>query len=432
MSHKLLIFGLLLLSTTSCSLYGRFEKSDYQPEHATDTLPAWKDIFTDAPLQALIERALLNNYDLRIAHEHVKQAEATLLGAKLAYLPVIGVGSTPAVKYSAALDGGYDLSYGFAQASWEIDIFGRLTNQKRMANASWKQSRDLEQAARCELIASVAATYYLLAQLDAQIETCDSAVLICQRSVETMQAMKEAGMTDEAAVSQFRASFYSTCAKAKSLRLERVKAENAMRTLIAEQVETLERTDLETLMNRRVVIDEVNLRVTRQRPDVMAAEHQLERMFYNRNYARSSCCPSLSIGGGIGWNSGLIFSAIGNVLQPLFNAGRNITQVRVSRSQLEEAQLNYMNTLLKAATQVHNTLASQQTAIDQLPDYNRQVESLERAFDATQTKMRLGQGTYLEVLISQNDLLAARINQIAAQSAILTTSVNLYKVLGGN
>lgn len=430
MKNRLFILGALILILESCSLYGKFEKSAYQPEHFNDTLPTWQNLFTDAPLQALIQRALDNNYDLRIAHEHVKQAEATLLGTKLAYLPVIGAGGNPAVQYTSA-GSGYNLSYSFAQASWEIDIFGRLTNQKRMANAALLQSRDYEQAARCELIASVVSTYYLLATLDAQIETCDSAVAICLRSVETMRAMKEAGMTDEAAVSQFNASYHSMCIKAKQLRLERTQAENTMRELIAEPQASIERNNMKTLMNNMVMMENINLRATRQRPDVMAAEHNLERMFYNRNYARSSCCPSIGIGGSIGWNATLIFSAVGSLLQPIFNAGRNITQLKVSKSQLEEAQLNYTNTLMKAATQVNNTLVAQQTAIAQLPDYDLAVQSLERAFDATQTKMRLGQGTYIEVLISQNDLLEAQINHITARANILVSNVNLFKVLGG-
>lgn len=431
MKTKIIYLGLLLVMMSSCALYGKFEKSDYQPEHYNDTIPQWQDIFTDAPLQTLIQAALANNYDLRIAHEHVHQAEATLLGSKLAYLPVIGAGGTPAVQYAPGSDGAYHLSYGFAQASWEIDIFGRLTNQKRMANASLLQSRDFEKAARSELIAAVATTYFRIVELDAQIVAVDTAVVLWQRSLEIMREMKQAGMSDEAAVAQFEAGYYDILAQAKDIRLNLVKAENAMRQLICDDMEVIPRNRLDEIVIREALIDSINLRVTRQRPDVMAAEHNLERMFYNRNYARSSCCPSLSIGGNIGWNGGLIFSAVGNLLQPLFNAGKNITQVRVSKSQLEEAKLNYQNVLLKAATQVHNALASQQTAVAQMPYLVNRVRSMERAYDATQLKMRLGQGTYLEVLISQGDLLEAQINQISAQGRILTTGVDLFLSIGG-
>jgi len=419
----------MVLGMNSCSLYGK-----YQPQN-TDAdsipVPAWREVFTDPYLQTYIEYALANNLDLKIAHEHVTQAEAMLLGAKLAYLPTIQAGGSPAVSYSGG--GTNAIKYGFGAASWEIDIFGRLTNQKRMANASRLEMMDWEQAARTELIAAVASTYYQILMLQASIVTCDSAVMNWEKSVMTMREMKAAGMYDEAAVSQFEGSWYSTRATAKSLRLDLVQAMNAMDLLLCHDGESgFNFAGLDDVLLDANVISSINLRALRARPDVKAAEHQLEYAFYNRNYARSNCCPSISIGGTIGWGGGgLIFNAVGNLLQPLFNSGRNIAQVRVSKSQLLEMQMNYANALLKAGTEVNNALASRQTANDQVADYRGQVMALTRALDATTTKMSLGRGTYLEVLTAQNDLLKAQFAEIENKANILMSNVTLYQALGG-
>ena len=122
---------------------------------------------------------------------------------------------------------------------------------------------------------------------------------------------------------------------------------------------------------------------------------------------------------------------MGGLLQPIFNAGENIIQVKVSKSQLEEARLNYANVLLKAGTEVNNAIAARETYVSQQSDNERRVKAMERALDATQLKMKLGRGTYLEVLISQNDLFDAKISAIQNVGDILESYVSLFLALGG-
>lgn len=418
-----MVLGAVLFGMNGCALYGKF-KPQTTAEDETIQVPDYKDIFTDPYLCALIDTALAHNLDLKIAHERVRQAEATLLGAKLAYLPSIYAGGNGAVTMPGP-------AYTFATASWEIDIFGRLTNQKRMANAAKLQTEDLERACRAQLIASVAETYYELLMYDAQILKADSAASNWERSVMTMREMKAAGMYDEAAVTQFEGSWYATRAQAKALCLCRVQAENAMRLLLCQKDGEIRRGSLE-MKTTELLFDTIDLRAVRTRPDVKAAEHVLEQAFYNRNYARSCWCPSISLSGALGWaDGGLIYNAVANLMQPVLNSGRNIAQLRAAKSQLEEMQMAYAKILLQAGTEVNDALAARNSHIAQTIEYYNQSQAMMRALDATQTKMRLGKGTYLEVLIAQNNLLDAQLTLIANYRAILQSQVQLFLAVGG-
>jgi len=175
----------------------------------------------------------------------------------------------------------------------------------------------------------------------------------------------------------------------------------------------------------------VNLQALKSRPDVRAAEHQLEQAFYGVNLARANCCPNITISGNIGLNGGFIYQAIGSLLQPIFNSGKNIMEVRISKSQLEEMQWGYANALLQAGTEVNNALAAKRYYAQMTVDYVNQVKSMSRALDATETKMRLGGGTYLEVLTAQNELLTAQLSLIQNQAAVMQSQVDLFVALGG-
>ncbi len=173
------------------------------------------------------------------------------------------------------------------------------------------------------------------------------------------------------------------------------------------------------------------MQVLRIRPDVKAAEHQLEQAFYSLNLARANCCPSISITGNLGWSAGLIFNAVGSLIQPLFNSGKNIAEVRGAKHQLKAAEYRYSKALLVAATEVEDALASEKYYRDQESDYNNQVTAISNALDYTLTKMRVGVGTYLEVLTAQNDLLNVQITQIENYGDILKAGVKLYQAIGG-
>ena len=441
---------LFFVSLSSCGIYGKYhpvqdiDSTLYGDLPLSDTAQnlgnlSWDALFTDPLLQDLIRQALDSNLDLRIAHEHVLQAEASLRGAQLAYLPSISLapqgGFSP--QYSIR-QGTYDL---VASASWEIDIFGRTLNSLRRAKAAKAQMLDYEQAARCGLIAGVANTYYTLLMLDAQLEVAEQTEETWEQTVYAIRRMKDAGMANEAGVAQLEATYYSIQTTVLDFRQQIREVENAMCLLLGSTHRDIPRTTLDAQSLPDQLEVGIPVQMLYNRPDVRAAQQNMAQAFYAANLARSNCLPSLSLSGTFGWTNHdyvqifnpaqMISSLAASLFVPLFNSGRNIAEVRMAKSQQEEAALLFTKTVLSAGNEVNEALTSYQTCLAKCDLYDKQVEALTRAQRATSLIMQYGSTTYLEVLTAQNTLLNAQFTRISNRMSLLQSAVSLYHALGG-
>ena len=449
---KFYFMGLAALALNSCGIYTSYHPTESVPDalygeevatiDSTDNLALlpWQTLFTDPQLQRLIEQGLQNNTDLLTAEQRVKEAEASLLSAKLAYLPSFtlapqgGVSSFDGAKATWT----YNIP---VSASWEIDIFGRLRNAKRQAKALLEQSRDYQQAVRTQLIAGIANNYYTLLMLDAQLALAEQTRDSWKETVEATRALMEAGMANEAAVSQMEATYYAIATSVLDLKDQINTAENSLSLLLAEPAHTIERGSLEGQSFPTHLAVGVPLELLRNRPDVRSAEHTLESAFYVTNQARAAFYPQIVLGGSAGWtNSGggmivnpgeWLLSAVGSLTQPIFQKGTNIARLKVAKAQQEEARLGFQQTLLNAGSEVNEALVQYQTATEKTDYYARQVESLGRALESTSLLMTHGNTTYLEVLTAQQSLLNAQLTQVANRFAQIQGLINLYHALGG-
>lgn len=449
---KFYFMGLAALALNSCGIYTSYHPTESVPDalygeevatiDSTDNLALlpWQTLFTDPQLQRLIEQGLQNNTDLLTAEQRVKEAEASLLSAKLAYLPSFtlapqgGVSSFDGAKATWT----YNVP---VSASWEIDIFGRLHNAKRQAKALLEQSRDFRQAVRTQLIAGIANNYYTLLMLDAQLALAEQTRDSWKETVEATRALMEAGMANEAAVSQMEATYYAIATSVLDLKDQINTAENSLALLLAEPAHAIERGSLEGQAFPTHLAVGVPLELLRNRPDVRSAEHTLESAFYVTNQARAAFYPQIVLGGSAGWtNSGggmivnpgeWLLSAVGSLTQPIFQKGTNIARLKVAKAQQEEARLGFQQTLLNAGSEVNEALVQYQTATEKTDYYTRQVESLGRALESTSLLMTHGNTTYLEVLTAQQSLLNAQLTQVANRFAQIQGLINLYHALGG-
>ncbi len=449
---KFCFMGLAALALNSCGIYTSYHPTESVPDalygeevatiDSTDNLALlpWQTLFTDPQLQRLIEQGLQNNTDLLTAEQRVKEAEASLLSAKLAYLPSFtlapqgGVSSFDGAKATWT----YNIP---VSASWEIDIFGRLRNAKRQAKALLEQSRDYRQAVRTQLIAGIANNYYTLLMLDAQLALAEQTRDSWKETVEATRALMEAGMANEAAVSQMEATYYAIATSVLDLKDQINTAENSLSLLLAEPAHAIERGSLEGQAFPTHLAVGVPLELLRNRPDVRSAEHTLESAFYVTNQARAAFYPQIVLGGSAGWtNSGggmivnpgeWLLSAVGSLTQPIFQKGTNIARLKVAKAQQEEARLGFQQTLLNAGSEVNEALVQYQTATEKTDYYTRQVESLGRALESTSLLMTYGNTTYLEVLTAQQSLLNAQLTQVANRFAQIQGLINLYHALGG-
>ena len=168
----------------------------------------WQEVFSEPQLQALINKALVQNADIRTADLTIQQAEAALKVSRLAYLPALNFAPQATVS---SFDGAkatqtYSLP---VQASWQIDVFGSVRNQKKQYEMQLEQSKAYKQAARTGIISGVANLYYTLQMLDEQLATTNATIEIWKKNVDAMEAMFQVGgLTNSAAVSQAKANLY--------------------------------------------------------------------------------------------------------------------------------------------------------------------------------------------------------------------------------
>ncbi len=437
---------------TGCGIYKPYSRPDeiktdnlYGAEYQTADSTSigdirWQEMFTDKQLQSLIERGLENNTDMQSALWRVKEAEAALQSARLAFLPSFNLAPNGGISSFDNHAGPWTYTVPVA-ASWQIDIFGGLRNAKRKAKALYYQTHEYRQAVRTQLISGIAAYYYTLLMLDSQMEATRETAQSLKQSAQTMRAMKQAGMATEAGVAQMEAAAYSAEASLGDLRQTIRETENAFCSLLGEVPHNIQRGKLEDQVLPESLAAGIPLRMLAFRPDVRSAELGLEQAFYATAAARSALYPNLTLSGTLGWtnNAGaavvnpgkLLLSAAGSLTMPIFNARRGRSHLEIAKAQQEEAKLTFQQTLLNAGAEVNNALSLCQTSRSKTEWRKKQIASLESAFESTQLLMRHSSTTYLEVLTAQQNLLAGRIAQITDRFNEIQGTINLYKALGG-
>lgn len=401
---------------------------------------AWQELFTDESLRSLIQQGLKQNTDLRIAHTRVEAAEAILMNARLSYLPSVSLSPEGGLS---SFDGdkagkSYNLA---ASASWEIDIFGKLTNAKRSARAALEQSRAYEQAVQTQLVATIANSYYTLLMLDRQLSINERTLENWEKTVTTLKSLKLAGKSNDVAVLQARANRMTLEASVLTIRKSIHNAENSLSVLLAMPPQSIERGKLEEQTFPEDLSVGVPVQLLAARPDVRQAEYNLAQAFYATATARSAFYPGITLSGSAGWtNNGggvilnpgnWLMNAVASLTQPLFNRGANIANLKVAKARQEEAALSFQQSILNAGKEVNDALIQWQTAQGRIDIGMQQIETLQEAVRKTELLMRYSSTNYLEVLTAQQSLLAAELTQVQDTFDKIQGVISLYHALGG-
>ncbi len=456
---KIILLTTVTALLSSCGIYNKYQPETTVPDNlygeeiaiGGDTASLgnveWRELFTDPQLQALIEQGLQNNTDFQSAQLRVEEASATLLSARLAFLPSFALspqGTVSSFDKSKATQT-YTLP---VTAGWELDIFGRLRNAKQQAKALYAQSKDYQQAVRTQLISGIANTYYTLLMLDEQLLISEQTAEAWKETVETTRALMDAGLANEAATSQMEATYYSIQTSVLDLKKQINQVENSMSLLLTETPHAIPRTSLvgaDTWVRPYGMPEELAIGIPVQmlanRPDVRSAERSLEAAFYGTNQARSAFYPSIVLSGSAGWTNTagsmiinpakFLASAVGSLTQPLFNKGQTVAQYRIAKARQEEASLAFQQTLLNAGSEVNDALMAYQTSREKTILFDKQIGSLQKALESTSLLMEHGTTTYLEVLTARQTLLSAQLSQTANRFAEIQSVINLYQALGG-
>lgn len=453
--RKIFLYIAILATTailSGCSLYGRYSRPEdittdnlFGENIATgDTLSIaqipWREFFTDTKLQALIEEGLRNNYDLKVASLRIEEAQASLRTARLSYIPSFSFSPSGTLSLG---DNFHSLSSSYKlpiDLSWEVDLVGRIYNKKHKAKLAYEQSLVNRRGVQTRLIATIANSYYTLLMLDSQLAISRTTAANWKENVRIMRAMMDAGMTNKASISQTEANSFAIEASLFDLERQIRDVENSLTQLLGSHPRTIERSTLDEQTSREDFKVGVPAQLLVNRPDVRIAELNLAIAHHTTNLARAAFYPTIKLGGTLGWqgsgaslaNPGeFILSLVGSLVQPIFNAGANRAQLKIAKSQQEQAKLAFVQTLLVAGTEVNSALIQFQTAQSKTDIRKQQILSLESAVESTQLLMRHGDATYLEVLTAQQNLLSAQLKQISDRFEGIQGIVNLYQALGG-
>lgn len=442
---------------SSCGIYNKYERPEVNATGLvrdvtsnTDTLAVadttsfgnlpWRSVFTDPQLQALIEQGLAKNTDLLNAALNVKMVEAQLTAAKLAFVPSFTFspqgtisswdGSKAAKTYSLPVN-----------ASWSIDLFGNLLNQKRSAQMALLATKDYQLVVKTNLIANIANMYYTLLMLDKQLEIVDNMTQLTKDTWDMMKLQKELNNAKETSVQSAEANYYSVLAQAADLKRQIRETENSLSLLLGQPAQTIGRGKLENQSLPTEFSTGVGIQMLNNRPDVHYAEMTLAQCFYDTQAARSKFYPNISIsgsgaftnnsGGGIVNPGKWLLNAVGSLVQPIFQNGKLVAQLKVAKATQEQAFNTWQQAVLSAGSEVSNALVLYNSSDEKSKLEQKQIESLTKNVDYTKDLFSMGGSTYLEVITAQQSLLNAELSKVQDDFYKMQAVVNLYYALGG-
>jgi len=449
---------IVLFSTTvltSCGIRSTYKEPElpknlYRGENPTDTTTIasipWRDYYPDAYLQSLIDEGLENNFDLQIAVTRIQQAEASLGITKAAFFPDLTlVGKFNQDRYSVGthvLKGHQETYMLGVSSSWELDIWGKMYKQKRGALMQFLQTHAYRNLIQTSLIANIATSYYSLLALDEQLKVTKDMLNLLSETVETMEALKDAGILNGAAVEQSKSVYYSTQVSIPDLEKQIRSIENSICLLIGREPSSILRNNINEQRVRLDVSHGVPSQMLARRPDVKQAEYGFRAAFEAVGVAQASFYPSISISGTIGYSKAngveqffkpenIIANIVGNLVQPIFAKKQLTGQLKIAKARQEETLLTFKQTVLTAGNEVSDALFNYQMSMAKNTIRANQVLATETSVYFTKELLNAGEANYTEVLTAQQNLLQAQLGQVNDKLEQLQATVILYRALGG-
>ncbi|QYY28817.1 MULTISPECIES: AdeC/AdeK/OprM family multidrug efflux complex outer membrane factor [Cupriavidus] len=418
-----------------------------QQMRATDL--GWRDFFADARLRRLIEVALDNNRDLRVAALNVEAFRAQYQIERADLFPAIGVAAQETRQRIPAdlsttgrriIASQYGVSLG--TTAWELDLFGRIRSLSEAALEQYFASDETRRSAQIALVASVANAYLALLADDAQLTLTRSTLANYERSYGLTRRSYEEGIASRLDLRQSQTAVEN--ARASLARYTRLVAqdENALVLLLGTGMPD----DLPAPLplDQKLTADVpagLPSDLLQNRPDVLAAEHRLRSANANIGAARAAFFPRIALTASAGTASnelsGLFKAGSGTWLfqpqisLPLFTAGSLRASLDYAKIQKDINVAQYERTIQTAFREVSDGLAARGTYTSQLEAQVRFVEAAQDAYNLADRRYRTGVDSYLAVLDAQRSLYNAQQLLIVARQEQLTSEVNLYKALGG-
>ncbi|MBU6272095.1 MAG: efflux transporter outer membrane subunit [Betaproteobacteria bacterium] len=417
------------------------------PAASTAAQPAeaigWQAFFQDEPLRRLIDTALRNNRDLRLATLAIEQARAQMQLREADLLPTVGLGLSGSRTPNGA--GGFNNLYlgGLQMTAYELDLFGRLRGLSAAAAAQFQATEAQRLAARISLVAAVAQGYLNL-QADEALLALTRQTLVSRedtlRLTETRHRLGAASLLEvRAAQSLLEGARVGLAQQQRQRALD----ENALSLLLGTPLAAtgVGIAPLAGLTAFPELTPGLPSEVLARRPDLRAAELQMAAADAGIEAARANFFPRITLTASAGsatrsltslFSAGSFAAGVaGQLFQPLFDAGRNQAALQSANLSRDQALLQYERAVQQAFREVADALATRSTLLDQVAAQQAQVRAEAGRAALVEARHRHGAASYLELLDAQRSLFAAQQSLVLVQGQAGQSLVTLYKTLGG-
>lgn len=438
--------------------------ASFQNQKDTTTTIAninWRQYFTDPLLVKLIDTAVANNLDLQMALQRIEVSRSSVKLANGALLPKVdlsigggvqkfglytmdgaGNASTEITPGRTVPENLTDMFLGL-QASWEVDIWGKLRNQRKSAVSQYLSSIEGTNFVISNLVADVAIHYNELLALDNELDIIRQTVQKQQEALAVVKLQKEAGRANELAVQQFKAQLLNTQVLEKQVLQQITEAENKLNFLLGRYPQPIQRKKgvlFEAVAQQ--VASGVPSELLANRPDVREAEYQIEASKFDLKAARAAFFPNFNITATLGFQAfnpeflfvspaSLAYSLFGTVVAPLINMNALKAQFNTAKANQLTAMYNYQKTILNGYVEVANELSKIQNLEQIHSRKKQQSEALKQSVETSDELYKSARATYLEVLIAQQNALQANLELIDVIKQQRIATVKIYKALGG-
>lgn len=402
---------------------------------------AWWRQFGDPVLTALVEKALANNADIGLAASRMRAARANVQLARAQLLPTLDLGvegarsrsvspfGTPLVQSAGRFD---------VEVAWEVDLFGRLADQRSAARDAYLASEAARDATRLSVASSTASGYITLLSLDAQLKIARATLAARKDSLRLARRQFEQGYSSRLELQQAQAEYESTAQLIPRTELAIAQAENSLSLLTDEAPAAIERGAVFDALTEPDIPAGLPSSLLRRRPDVAEAEYQLAAADKSLAVARKNFLPQVRLSTALGRSFSTaqvdpitIWSLGGSILAPLFEGGRLTAEAEKAGAQSDEAAFAYRGTVLTAFREVEDALASAKRYEEQLTLVKAQRDTLIETLRIATNRYREGYTTYLDQLDAQRGLLSAQLSVVQIRASALSSRVQLYQAMGG-
>jgi NodT family efflux transporter outer membrane factor (OMF) lipoprotein len=415
----------------------------------------WRDYFSNADLQALVDESLRNNQELNVQLQELVIAGAEVAARRGEYLPRLGAGVGVGVDKPSAWSsrGASDRALGLPEvmgdfgfglrASWEVDVWGRLRNAASAAERRALAAQEGRRFMVTQVVSELARSFYELVALDNAIAVVERNVDIQSSALEVVRAEKQAARVTELAVQRFEAELLKNRSRLFDLRQEVVRTENRINLLVGRPPQHVNRqpSALHQPLPAQLGAG-IPSNLLENRPDIRQAQLQLEASRLDVAAARAAFFPALSLEAGLGYGAfnpvhllatpeSLLGNLAGNLVAPLLNRAGIEAQYRAANARQLQAVFTYERALLQAFTEVVNQLAQLENLGKSFALRAQQVEVLGRSVEVSNVLFQSARADYMEVLLTRRDSLEAELELIELKRQQRLATVDLYRALGG-